>query len=758
MPTTAVPNFTDLLTTFQSNVTPAMRQDFAASLGVTADAVRRLGIGFYPAEGSWIFPEYDGNGNVIGLLRRFEDGKKLVWTGGKRGMSYECLGARAGDGSYQQYPGFVRVGEAGVPCPVCGRKNDGCLVSRDDPEDPAAVICVRTPEGSERTLTTGAGYLHRRHPVDAGAGDVLPLSSDPVVVTEGASDALYAMSIGFVAVSRPSADACPKGLADLVRGRSVILVGDRDGSGVGQRGLEAVFQLLKPVCVKLVKCLPPVGSKDLRGWHPTREQFDSHAAASGTSVDDGSVLADYAPLTLVRSWLTQEHTRDGRPLVVSVWDDYYLWDRGLYRKLALSELKGEWYKYFTDRAVKIKDKDGGVKVVSLKPDKSFIANIHDACQGLTHVRLDPEVHEPFLLSAKAPMELGRSIIFKNGILDVPTGILKPMTPDVFVTSTMPFDYDPKARCPVWDVVSLDMFNGNEACQKLLAEWFGYSLIPDNFLQQMMFFYGVPGSGKSTTAGLLQSMLGPQRACAAGTDTFKDLFGKEKLIGKYLAIMSESRDTNRQDIDKLLQTWKAITGGDTISVRRMYRGAVDARLFCRLLYVANEAIPFDDVSQAMAYRMNVLYFPKNYRKCNPDRLIDRKLREEIPGVCNWAIEGLRRLLAQGSFTVPETSKDHLASIAALTNPIGAMLEECCKVHIGSEYAAYKTPVKDLYDVWNAWCDDNRVKTSLSSIAFGMKLQDLNRGIVRRQVMEAGKRFYAYIGLEIKPDAHERYLKR
>jgi len=757
------PDFNDLLTVFQSNMVPAMRQDLADSLGVAADAVRRLGVGYYPAEQAWIFPERDGDGNVIGLLRRYANGKKFIMEGHKRGLSYEGVSVRQKDQTIQARPHFIRVGDAGVQCPICKREKDGCLVSDEDVDDPSAVICVRSPDGAER-LIEGAGYLHRRHPV-FGAGrcpvSVLPLSDQPVVVTEGASDCLAAMSLGYVAVGRPSAEATTKGLVGLVQGRSVVLVGDRDPHGVGQRGLESAFQTLKPAVASIVKVLPPEGFKDLRQWYQsglTREQFEAHVAATGNTSDDGSVLPNTSPLTLVKSWIQQTQMRNGTQLLQFVQGDYYHWEPPVYRRVEQTEIRGDWYAFFTDKPVRVKDREGGVKIVTLNPDRKFMADLHDAASASCNVRVEDGVHEPFLIKARAPMDLARAVVFQNGILYIADDRLAPLTPDVFLTSTLPYDYHPGYQCPKWLWFVADIFNGDQECVALLQEWFGYNLIASNHMQSMMFFFGVPGSGKSTTAAILRALLGDARCCGATTDNFKGLFGKEALLNKYAAIMSESRDTNRSDIDKLLQTWKAITGGDVVSVARKYRQAVDARLFCRMTYVANEAIPFDDAAQAMAPRMSLLYFPNDYRRRSPDRMLEHKLKAEIPGIALWAIEGLKRLLANDKFTLPLDSQVHLAQMAELTNPIGVMLAECTDMHVGSEFMQYRVECNVLYDLWKAWCDETRTKTSLSAIGFGMKLAHLESPITRRRVGEGGKRLYIYQGLEIRPEAYERYLKR
>jgi hypothetical protein len=45
-------------------------------------------VGWHPRERFWSFPERDAAGNVIGIMRRFEDGTKKRWKGSKAGLTY----------------------------------------------------------------------------------------------------------------------------------------------------------------------------------------------------------------------------------------------------------------------------------------------------------------------------------------------------------------------------------------------------------------------------------------------------------------------------------------------------------------------------------------------------------------------------------------------------------------------------------------------------------------------------------------------
>jgi P4 family phage/plasmid primase-like protien len=754
------PDFDSLLTILQANMLPAMRDALADDLNVSADAIRRAGVGYYPAENAWIFPERDERGNVVNLFKRYRNGDKRSWPGGKRGYGYECVGIQQKNETIRPAPRFARVAEYNVACPICGRENDGCLVSDEDPDDPAAVICVRTAEGAIKTLDSGAGYLHHRHSQpDRGYGRRSPLlpSDKPVVVTEGASDALAAMSAGYVAISRPSAGHV-KGLSALVQGLDIICIGDRDTHGVGQRGLEVSFAACKEAAKSVVKALPPEPYKDLRAWAPTAEQFAQHVNQTGSDIEDSNLLPDSAPLTLAKVWLQKMHMHNGQRLMHFFNGDYYRWNATHYRKLETEELKREWYDLFTGHPVKMQMGDG-IKIVKLSPGRKFTGDMNDVASAVCYIRSDEAVHEPFYIrnGMAVPMDLARSVVFRNGVYQLDADILSPLTPEVFLTSTLPYDYLPGSLCPIWIWFVSDVFNGDQECIALLQEWFGYCLIASNHMQAMMFFYGVPGSGKSTTAAVLHALLGKDRATAASTETFKSLFGSAKLVNKYVAIMSESRDTRREDIDKLLQTWKAITGGDTVDVRQLYKAHRDARLFCRLTYVANDAIPFDDTAQAMASRMNLLYFPNNYRAGTPDRMLEAKLCKEAPGIALWSLEGLRRLLTKGEFTMPARSRKHLDQLAELTNPIGSMMEECVIRHRGADMMNYRVGAAQLYDLWTNWCDATRTRNNMTASAFGLKLAHLDEPIEKIRTTEAGRRVYAYPGLQIRPEAMERYLK-
>jgi hypothetical protein len=164
--------FESLLATTQTNVFPAMLEDLAQHLGVSADSLRRLAPGWLPIatfkkgknfQGWWTVAERDANGLPTGLSLRNQSDAKTAYPTSKHGMFYEVnplheLGATGNDRG-----NWIRVHEAGVVCPVCG-KGDGCLVNSEKPDDLTGdATCIRhsSPQRvGDSVRETKFGHLH----------------------------------------------------------------------------------------------------------------------------------------------------------------------------------------------------------------------------------------------------------------------------------------------------------------------------------------------------------------------------------------------------------------------------------------------------------------------------------------------------------------------------------------------------------------------------------------------------------------------
>lgn len=311
-----------LLEAYQSNCYPPIVAALADDLRVTPDSIRRLGVGYVPAvpfkdkktgeevwnyQGWFSWPERDAAGKLTGIgLRNKDNGSiKLMVQGSSHNLIYEL------NPDYIEQQEQDAIDDGGwdypSPCPVCKNVNETkwCAIASNG----AVCFCHREAKGSIRTRHDGA-HLHildatlykgnqkPSHPLIDNGG--------PVVVIEGASDLLAAMDLGYVGVGRPSATAKIEELCKLLKGRSVIVVGEndrkKDGRWPGKEGAEkTAVALAKAGCPSVMLVFPPaeVDEKgepkkaDLRSFYSgnaevsrlSREQFDKYVAKEGLKVE-----------------------------------------------------------------------------------------------------------------------------------------------------------------------------------------------------------------------------------------------------------------------------------------------------------------------------------------------------------------------------------------------------------------------------------------------------------------------------------------
>lgn len=110
-------------------------------------------------------------------------------------------------------------------------------------------------KGSKRGLISPVDGL----PAYAGTS-----SHDPVLVAEGASDAVCLVSFGFTAVGVPMAGRGADDLAALLKDRHAVIIGDADEAG--RRSVEMLCTAISGACSSVRFAFPPKGHKDVRSW------------------------------------------------------------------------------------------------------------------------------------------------------------------------------------------------------------------------------------------------------------------------------------------------------------------------------------------------------------------------------------------------------------------------------------------------------------------------------------------------------------
>ena len=133
------------------------------------------------------------------------------------------------------------------------------------------------------------------------------------------------------------------------------------------------------------------------------------------------------------------------------------------------------------------------------------------------------------------------------------------------------------------------------------------------------------------------------------------------------------------------------------------------------------------------------------------LVDRLLTE-IPGITNWALDGLRQLRNNGRFINPSAGEEIWREFVYLSSPVQSFVDECCVIN-GEDSVRRQ----DLQLAWRMWCDDNGHVPG-SAADFGKKLRAVipRLGDARKRI--EGRRERHYIGLTLSPEARTDITNR
>jgi putative DNA primase/helicase len=194
---------------------------------------------------------------------------------------------------------------------------------------------------------------------------------------------------------------------------------------------------------------------------------------------------------------------------------------------------------------------------------------------------------------------------------------------------------------------------------------------------------------------------------------------------------------------------SISGEDILTVDRKYREPWSGSIPARFVIISNELPRFGDASGAIASRFIVLTLRGSWLgREDPD--LTRSLLKELPGIFEWALDGLERLHGQGRFTEPVSSIDATTALADLVSPTSAFVRECCVTGPGEA-----VPCDGLYEAWRTWAEENGHHAG-SSQTFGRNLRavvpDLRTGRPR-----SNDHARCYQGVSLMASGHGRPVR-
>jgi len=246
------------------------------------------------------------------------------------------------------------------------------------------------------------------------------------------------------------------------------------------------------------------------------------------------------------------------------------------------------------------------------------------------------------------------INLENGLLNPITKEFGEHTPEIFSTIRVPINYELSADCPLWKEKLTEKVD--EQTRTVVQEMFGYCYLPKQRFEVGFLLYGPMRTMKSTTLGVLEAMLGDENVTAYSLQWLSENpFGPAYLYGKPANICPDLSTKALKDTG----TFMMITGGDKISSAKKHEHPISFYPSAKLVFSCNNIPPTTNKNLAFYRRWIILEFKNQHSVEEVDSKLKDKLREELPGILNWSLEGLKRLLENDGFSYwfdPEQVKD------------------------------------------------------------------------------------------------------
>jgi putative DNA primase/helicase len=303
----------------------------------------------------------------------------------------------------------------------------------------------------------------------------------------------------------------------------------------------------------------------------------------------------------------------------------------------------------------------------------------------------------------------------NGIADLRTGALRPATPQDRITKFSPVAFDANAKCPRWEQFLEDIFCADAVLKRYVQKAVGYSLTGCTSEQCLFACYGEGSNGKTTFLEITLYVQGDY-----GLDlSFNILEAKHygstpgegvNLPGARFAKAVETREGKQLDEARI----KAWTGGDTITVRPLYRNFFSFQPTHKLWLAFNHKPIIGDDSKAMWRRIRLIPFLCTFDPQHADKGMLEKLKAEASGILNWAITGCLAWQKEGLQT-PKAVEQATSEYEAESDPLAPFFEDCCELDI-----ACRVPKTDLRNAYQDWCRANKEKP-VSRKAFAEKMK-------------------------------------
>jgi len=304
------------------------------------------------------------------------------------------------------------------------------------------------------------------------------------------------------------------------------------------------------------------------------------------------------------------------------------------------------------------------------------------------------------------------IVVKNGVIDLSTGKIQKHDKSYKATIAIPITYDAEAKCP-----RIDKFIGEIVEEKdipLLHEIPAWCLTPYSGIQRLVILLGEGANGKTVYLEMVRRFLGRNNCTAYSLQSLTtNRFAIAGLFGK-LANISPELPSN---VLKQAGPLKTLTGGDTIEGEKKYKDSFNFINTAKMIFATNTPPEISEDTLAVWRRFVVVDFPFMFKGKAADKNLLSKVttEQELSGLLNKVLEGLKRLKVNEDFTYSQSVEDTRSKYILASNPAVAFMDNYCEFDVWARITK-----EELYQAFMRFCEDNKLP-GIAKKAFGHKIK-------------------------------------
>ncbi len=405
--------------------------------------------------------------------------------------------------------------------------------------------------------------------------------------------------------------------------------------------------------------------------HPPLPEQQLRKIAKSIGAKQNGVIEHFTDLGNARRFITQ-HQRDVRSVIITR-NPWLIWDgqrwandtTGMIHRLAKTTIRRVAEEA---SAVSAKKRDTVLRHELRSESAPRIRAM------LELAATEPELCTPLHLLDASPWLLN----VENGTLNLRTGVVDAHRRKHLITKLAPITYDPTARAPRWKQFLYEIMDHDTELISFLQRAVGYSLTGDTREQCLFFCYGQGANGKTTFLETIRTMMGEYGKQADfnsfTTQSHADSPRSDlaRMHGARLITASEADSEKGFDA----RTLKMLTGGDTIVARELYEKLFEFRPCHKLFLVANHKPLVKEQTEAFWRRMRLVPFTVMFTPRERDKQLGEKLRQELPGILNWALAGCQQWRTNG-LQEPSAVRKATRSYQSENDILGEYLQQRCK---------------------------------------------------------------------------------